>query len=213
MNSGGASNLGGGYEFSKDLDVLRGVPIQIWSTKSITARWYARAQLPVSAELREVADNMLAGTIASDLSFDVSEARLFYDRWVYVIPKFSSGQTLSLDDSSKALLGRTHLTGQQTFNSSDVTTQYDAHEINVARVAEMMMFHSLAGGYDYTNLAHRYQQFCDLSGHLAAGRAVLLVPHAPESAELLDDGQPFAGDQDRRWTYYRFVFPVDRSER
>ena len=33
----------GRYDFSPDLDALSGVPIRVWSTRSLTARWSGSA--------------------------------------------------------------------------------------------------------------------------------------------------------------------------
>jgi hypothetical protein len=201
------------YDCSRSLDALDDMPISIWSTRGVTARWHCRAKVPLDARLTEEPDRMLAGSITNRLGFDLADARLFYDRWVYPIRKLGSGRELRIREALQPLTSRTLLTRQRIVDSKDVTTVYDPQSTDVGRILEMMMFHEIAGGPDYTaDLTNRYSQYCDLSGHLTAGRAVLVarVPHG--GSELVVDGRPVTGPHDEEWVFYRFVLPVERGE-
>ena len=156
---------------------------------------------------------MLAGSIINRLGFALADARLFYDRWVYPIRELASGQELMIREALQPLTSRTLLTRQQVVGSTDVTTTYDPQTIDVSRILEMMMFHQMAGGREYTaDLVNRYLRFCDLSGHLTAGRAILVARAANSGSELTVDGRPVDGPDDQRWVYYRVVLPVQRGE-
>lgn len=75
----------------------------------------------------------------------------------------------------------------------------------------MMMFHRIAGGDRYTQLQHRYQNYVDLSEHLTNGRAILLGQAKQAASDLRLNEQAAEANYDRRWTYYRVVFPVEAS--
>jgi len=82
------------YDFERGATALRGVPIQVWSTKSFTASWQAPVdpnQAPVRAELKVPARDRsnLAGTITwlpgnpgADPSLNISEGYLIYQNRV-----------------------------------------------------------------------------------------------------------------------------------
>ena len=73
-----------------------------------------------------------------------------------------------------------------------------------------MMFYEAAGGYRYAEGAyHRYQSFVDLSRSLQyEDQAILLVRTPAAGSQWLDGEQPLRSNQDRRWTYYRYLLPV-----
>ena len=48
-----------------------------------------------------------------------------------------------------------------------------------------------------SRLRNRYQRFCDFSGLLDAGRAILVTRGTPPGSQLLRDDQPLASSHDR----------------
>jgi hypothetical protein len=77
------------YEYAPDATGLKGVPIQVWSSKSFTARWEAPLdpnRLPFLADLRHAGDaespkgnpKIITGTITNQLPFAVEDAWLIY---------------------------------------------------------------------------------------------------------------------------------------
>jgi hypothetical protein len=202
MQATGTSFFGRPYYFGPEFDQLLGVPIQVWSTKSITGRWTSRDALPLSADLVEVADQMLAGHIDSGLDVDLGQCHLLYDRWVYTIPKIQQGARIELRSLAEPQLIKTWLGGD-----AEILVEHD-----VTAILRRMMFYDAAGGSLASESLNLYQQFCDLSGQLTAGRAIL-VTHQPraEGSQLLRDGEPLTSPDDRRWLVYRFVLPVDRD--
>lgn len=210
--SANASPFDRPYDFTPSLDALRGVPVQAWSTKSITARWHCHATLPIEARLRQADDETLSGTITQHLGIDALDARLFYDRWAYPIPLLRDGQELVIGEDLQPLMSKTQFTQQRIIGEKDVSTVYEAASVDVPRILEMMMFHEAAGGSRYTEgLTNRYQGFCDLSRHLRMGRAVLLLRAAAPCGQIVLSGEPTAGTNEERWVYYRFVLPVERG--
>jgi hypothetical protein len=79
------------YDYAADAVGLKGVPIQVWSTKSFTASWerpYNPAQPPVTANLHRRPTVGLEGTLTSNLPAALEEASLVYSDGT-VNPKFS----------------------------------------------------------------------------------------------------------------------------
>ena len=214
---GGMNRLGTGdtlplnepYDFSTDLSELEKMPIQVWSTKSLTARWQAEAPTPIACNLQEEADGLLRGEITNELDIDLKNARLFYDRWVYQIPTLSAGSTLIVGQDVKPVTSRTLLTQLRIVAAQEISAAYDSQSKDVSRILEMIMFHDLSGGDQYTaNLKNRYQGFVDLSGHAKLHRAVLVARVPAEGSKLLRSGKSITIDEDHHWVYYRFILPV-----
>ena len=211
------------YDFSPKLDRLAGVPIQVGSTKSLTARWTAPAapaEIYLEASLREE-DNLPNGTITNRLDFPLSQCLLAYGNWAYDLDTIAPGETVRVGPSLKRRELKTLLTGRKLiFDKTEEkfrqqATPYDQAGVDVAYIVRAMMFFDAAGGRRYTGLWNRYQAFVDLSHLLKTNRAVLIAVPAADTpvgehsgAELLRDGRPVATPRDRHATVYRFVFPV-----
>jgi hypothetical protein len=211
-----------GYAFSPQLDVLKGVPIQVWSTKSITTRWSAAAEIIPEAKLVG-RDDLLTGTVTNTLGFRLTDCVLAHDRYAYELGTLEPGVPVDLAQKERPEL-KTLLTGKTMVPDTAAedwrleVTPYDHASRDIRDVLRVMMLFEAAGGRRYTRLLNRYQSFVDLSGLLKTDRAVLIgwVPpdrKTPEQggAELLDDGQPLGSDQDTHSTVYRFVFPVRQA--
>ena len=100
---------------------------------------------------------------------------LFHKEWCFELGEISAGEVLNLDRSLKrkhvnSLLTRRRFTPD---NESDVSTVWDKSDFDVARIAEMMMFHQAAGGRKYTGLVHRQHGCLDLTKHLQDDQAIL----------------------------------------
>ncbi len=239
------------YAFTGQLDGMQNVPIQVWSTKSITTRWIADDQAyektgagnRLSGTLHEEIDRMLSGEIVNDLGIDLVGCRLFYDRWIYTFSSLKDGGRQAIDRSLRPKTIKTWLTSRGTnqtpqypsrqFPQSSPTAKrvldrtsastvraYDQSSQSVPYILDFMMFGKAAGGVKYTRLLNRYQSYCDLSDHLRLGRAILVARASidpkkrdpkTDGSQLLRDGEPMAGPDDRRWVFYRFVFPVQRD--
>jgi hypothetical protein len=211
------------YDFTPRLDGLRGIPIPVWSTRSLSARWTARTEVPVQSQLRDLSQSP-GGSLTSALDFPLSDCLLCYGRWVYSLGTLKPGQTITLDPFAERRDLRTFLTGRklkigQGKDSRELSTPYERFSTDPTYILRAMMFFEAAGGREYTGLWNRYQGFVDLSDLLKSGRAILVAtaPSDPSAdvcpnARLLRDGQPVSSPGDRPVTVYRFVFPVDRGE-
>jgi hypothetical protein len=206
------------YDFAPSLDSLSGVPMQIWTTKSLTARWTAPSKFRRQASLVE-RDRSLVGDVTNTLDFPLEDCLICYGRWAYRLDTLEPGQTATLTLSSERRDLAGYLTGRRLGDASrDPAAQYDRESTDPMYVLRAMMFYNAAGGFRYTGLTHRYQRFVDLSDSLRADRAILVgtVRRADRAsgghgAALLRDGLSPAGPRDRREAVYRIVFPVDRG--
>ncbi len=219
------------YRAAPDLGSLARVPLAAWSSKCFTAGWTSSDVQEVQADLYVNADRQLAGTIrlANNLPrqekagqeksgqgragqggiapFELTDCHLFYDRWAYGIPHFSTTNSIDVDRLVQ-LTAETLLTQRKTVGGVDMTSPYDRAGLNRESILEIMMSYRAAGGRQYTGLWDRYQQFLDLSDLLALDRAIL-IGVGPSAAEIQVDGEPIPSDAAaRHLTFYRFVLPV-----
>jgi len=210
----------GHYDFSQNLDALLGVPIQVWATKSLTARWTAHSDTYPEANLRQE-DRLPNGTITNTLDFALLDCLLVYGKWVYKLGTLEPGQAVRVGPVVRRSELKTLLTGRKmVFHKEDdklrqQTTPYDQGSLDVPHILRTMAFFNAAGGRRYTGLSNRYQAFVDFSRLLETNRAVLYAlapsdsPQAPHhGAQLVRDGRPVAGPNDQHVTIYRFVYPV-----
>ena len=207
------------FRYATDLDALYSVPIQVWSTKSLTARWNAPTTAYPAADLAE-GDRVLLGSITNTLPFPLRDCVLMHGGSAYQLGTLSPGESRQLGPTLKRTELKTFLTKTTVVSGgatvSQEPTPYELESTDVGYILEKMMFYQAAGGRRYTRLWNSYQQFVDLSNLLKAGRAILVtetpLPAAEgyEGAELLHGGKPLAGPQDQHRTIYRFVFPVKK---
>ena len=93
-----------GYSIAPSLDSIRGVPIQVWASKSFTQRWLGRAAdlgLDVALKCDAQQKELASGTITNRLKGSgpqtqdgvaLSHGFLVYGDWVYVIGELQARQ-------------------------------------------------------------------------------------------------------------------------
>lgn len=204
-----------GYSYSPALQSMLDLPVQVWSTKTITARWSATVDTPSAAELRRRDDGLLAGEISNNFGGELEDCLLLYGRWAYHFGRLAEGATIHLDSSQQPRTVKTSLTsataGDTTITNTveDGTVPYQHANSDVTRLAKTMMFFDAINGPRYTNKYNRYQSFVDLSHLLQQDNlAVLLARSMQPASQWLNGGEPLRSNDDRHWTYYRFVLPV-----
>jgi hypothetical protein len=225
--SGGMQGTGGqssllvsGYRFDDALDAMQGVPVELWSTKTITARWAADAPAPVESRLERVADELLEGQIVNDTGQPLEDCLVLYGTWAYHLGHMAPEVVKQIDSALQPRTIKTMLTSAtagdvtETRTAEDGTVPFRLAEDDVARLVKAMMFFDAINGQRYTGLLNRYQGSIDLS-HLLRQRdcAILLARStAPGAGSQWQSGdQPLASPADRRWVYYRFLLPVDEK--
>ena len=199
------------YDFSPRLDQMQHVPIAIWSSKALVARWRAMRESPIIANLSD--RGRLVGTFTSQLDDPLGEAVLMYDRWAYPLRELRPGQSVDVESQLDPQTADTYLRHVTAQGERNVVPPYDRASFDVPRIVEVMSAFQLAGGERYTGLTNDYQGYFDVSTLVRNGRAVLIGRSSKPAARLARDGQRMAGPADGRWTFYRFVLPVkDRTD-
>lgn len=211
----GGFALRGNYAFTPALDAMLRTPVPEWSTKTLTARWSGAAPAMIDASLAAVGDGLVEGEIAnrSDVTWD--DCILLHGRWAYRLSQLKPGATVTVDEDVRPTTVRMRLTaanaGDETAigAADDGTVQFNPLEGDVTRLAKLMMFYDAISGSDYASVMHRYQKFVDLSDLLEGPQAILLVRAPAPGSQWIRNDEPLGSDQDRRWTFYRFIIPLE----
>lgn len=204
-----------GYSYPASLDSIEAMPVQVWSTKTITARWNAQIESPVTSNLRRTVDELVLGHIENNTGIVLEDCLLLYQNWAYHIGRAADGSTILIDYDLQPRTVRTMLTSAtagdvtETNTAEDGTVSFRLAQSDVTRLVKAMMFFEAINGRSYTGATNRYQHFVDMSGILEQGdSAILFARRAVAGSQWLDDGEPLQSDDDRHWVYYRFVLPV-----
>jgi len=187
---------------------IHGLPMATASTRSLLATVVGHYQPQYTAELtpdRLAAD--LSGTFANPLNVTLEDAVLYYADLSFQLPgPLAPGQVVDAGQLSETMRNVQSRLTRGRAGGRRKSSGWSLEDFDVARVAEMLMFHEAAGGRNYTSLTHRYQPWLDLSRHLDLGRAVLVGRAAGPAAELAVAGQAAVPNQ--KWTFYRLLIPV-----
>ena len=206
----------GGYGFDDQLSAMYRVPVQIWSTKTIAADWKAEVESPLKVQLESSGDDLLKGQITNNSQVAFDKALLCYGAWAYYIGKIGPDAAISIDDELQPRTVKTSLTSATAGDSTesriaeDGTVSFQLAQNDVARLVKSMMFFEAINGEQYTSGTYRYQNTIDLSHLLKQEDIAILVTRVDaEGSQWHNGDKPLKSDQDRHWTYYRFVLHVD----
>ena len=163
------------YSFSPSLDALCDVPVPVWSTKSLCARWNAPTKAFPQAELTD--DNqLLVGTLVNTLDFPLEQCIVAYGRSVYELGTIGPGESARLGPMSRRSELKTLLTGRKVvFTETNEkyrqeVTPYDQSSTDVPYILRMMMFYQAAGGRALHRPVERLSGFRRLK-HAVGGRS------------------------------------------
>ncbi len=217
MQASGAQNslLNRGFSFDDSLSAMQGVPVQLWSTKTITARWEAEVAPLMPSELHRAGEEMLRGRIVNETQASLEDCLLLYGPWAYRLGRVGPGETLRIGEELQPRTVKTMLTSAtagdttETRTAEDGTVRFRDVQSDVARLVKAMMFFDAIDGRRYTGVLNRYQASVDLSSLLQQQDQAILLARCPVGgSQWFDEDEPLRSDQDRRWTYYRFLLPV-----
>ncbi len=219
--SAGADLLERRYDTSPQLDIVRDVPIDVWSSRGFQATWQSRRDELDAGKLRIAAEGSLSGKVTNITGVALADCFLAYDRWAYKLDRIEPGATIEIEpgqqrDGLEMLLKKYEQVQSNKFSSVvNQARPFDVEDPRVPPVVRMMMFHQAAGGSAYSTLHHGQSTWTDLSEHLRLGRAVLVgeAPRDHIAAQLQRDGQALNAADSQRWTFYRIVVPVDLGNR
>lgn len=189
-----------------------GMPVQVWSTKSLISRYSGKSSRVVEAQLAPDTRAIIEGLITNDTGTRLEDVRLLYGIWAWRLGSLNDGETKSVDQSLDPVRITTLL---RESNEDDSASEGSAKLGSVATIAESLSVGSLRSGA--SGAASRYLSYLDLSHHLDAGSALLLcrLADGPRS-QLLSDDQPLIDPAEeneeeqslRSWVFARFILPV-----
>ncbi len=216
--SGQATIFDRGYRFDDSLSTMLGVPVQLWSTKTLAADWQAKIDSPLQSELRPDGEELVAGQITNSSGTMLEDAVLLYGTWAYYLGKISPDGIVNVDDDLQPRTVKTSLTSATAGDTTEQRTADDGTvpfrwaESDVSRLLKATMFFEAINGQQYTGSLNRYLNSIDLS-HLLKQKdvAILLAKTSADSSQWMNGVKPLASDEDRHWTYYRFVLPVNEE--
>lgn len=194
---------------------IKSLPLRVSSTRSLVGRFEMDDWPEFPAALRLKRDR-LEGTIENTMPFDIFNARIFFGGYVYLLDQpFRAGDVLSVktqtkEKTSRNYLNRAAVTGfeEKELGKSQVKP-WDPRDKSLTRIADIMMFYSLAGGENYTGLTHGYYPEMDQSELLTLGRAIL-VGQIASGSRIEIDGEDTRSLYDDSITMVRIVLNVER---
>lgn len=192
---------------------VTGLPIQVWSTKTLVSRYQGATSRVVEPNLVPDGEGLIEGSVTNDTGIKLSDCRVLYGSWSWRLGALGDGETATIDPSLspiriKKLLGVNPKEG----------TVYSYKSETIDLYADLMTFGSLASTAEGS--ASRYLHDLDLTHHLEAGRALLVARiQGRLVSELLRDGEPLVedsveteeGPSRKTWVYARFVLPVQEE--
>ena len=221
MNGGSAATVAiTGYTQSIDQNPmssqLRSFPIPVSSSRAVFTNWKAKTPLQIRSNLtfRKKIDEVV-GSFKNPLNQELINCRLYHGNWAYVLDgPLAAGDVVDIatETSSKRIQS---ILNRKQVNEEDKNrtykTRWELSEMNVSRIAEMMMFYEIAGGSNYTGLSHEYQGRTDLSDLLTSQRAILIGELKSQVSQLeVKAANPNSGspEYDQVTTFVRIVLPV-----
>ncbi len=220
QNSSGQTGLfDRGYAFSPALDKMLGVPVQLWSTKTITSRWSSEVTTPVEVKLNRTDEQLLLGQIVNSADTTLEDCVLLYGQWAWKLGSLPAGSAVNMADASQPRTVRTLLTnataGETTITDTadDGTVPFRLANADITRLAKTIMFFDAVNGQRYAGMISRYQSFLDMSHLLAQPDLAIVLAKVQTSGSQWHDGdKPLSSareqENNRNWTFYRFVVPV-----
>jgi hypothetical protein len=187
---------------------LDDVPIQIAGSKSLSARWWGAVELARPLPLSIDSFGLLQGEIANPLPVELHDCLLVYGEWMYRLRTLSPGQELRVDNLQTLNL-EARLQQRTVANAKDVISPWEPDAADVPRIVQMLMFHDSARGSAYTNLAHRYQGYLDLTSRIRNDRAILVGRLTDPITNVTLQGTPIdSRGEGNSWSFVRIVLPV-----
>lgn len=210
---GTAATSQGGYRIEQSAREtwLRGIAVQVASTRALSGRWRDRFEAPIRHRLYlDRRNNSLHGDFTNPFPFTLDRAVVFYDNWAYIINEdVQPGETISIEGQStertlEALLAR------RTFvQGTERAEPWDPTSSNLDRIAEILSFHESVGGRNYTKLNHQLHADIDWSAQLRLGNAVLYARCSEPVTRLVDGDAALDEEYDERLSIIRVILPVN----
>ncbi|TWT86492.1 hypothetical protein Mal64_33170 [Pseudobythopirellula maris] len=218
------SPLAASYAFGPRLGGVYGMPVQVWSTKTMLSRYLAPIDRLVDGRLSQTADGLVEGDLTNDTGAPLEDCWLLYGAWAWRLGDLADGETKGVDLARAPVKVNTMLREQMNVTNvggGDNYYYFDHRRMEVESLAALMMFGerlTVSGGEGVSN---GYQRFTDLCRMLDTGRAILLARCPQVCSQLVRSGgapaadgakqpaaEPLASEQDKNWVFCRYVMQV-----
>ncbi|CAN5842718.1 hypothetical protein BH23PLA1_BH23PLA1_08400 [soil metagenome] len=193
-----------------DPEMMAGVRVPIWTTKSLVGTWFDALPAVLTADLQEVGAERLAGTITNRLPRPLNNAIVVYNRQVYVVDRpIAPGETIAID-----AFGNQNLNGYLERLNNDLPNisswEWDRRTVDVsrARVVQALMFSKV--GQARGLRPNWVLDDLDLSGHLALNRPIFVAEVDGPASSLVLDGTS-ADPKVHQTTVIRVLLPATRE--
>lgn len=221
MQSSAARSFGEvAYQILIDIDVevatgesrLQQMPTGVSSTRTLLSRYTSQFPQNVVSRLRlDRARNRLRGTVTNPLEQKISGCRLLFENWAYVMDRpLLPGETIDVYSEMTERTSNFYFS-RQVREESDKGggLPWNPQDDNIDRIAEMLMFHRVAGGRGYTGMTHGFLSSTDLSEQVSLRRAILFGKVDNASTELEIESNTGSAEIDQANTWVRIIMPVD----
>jgi hypothetical protein len=199
---------GGGYS-SLPLggsESLAGVRIPIWSTKLLTARWFAPAPAPaqlLESDLMPVGTDRLSGTVTNRLDMPLRDTIVAFGKHVYQLGTVAPGASVRVELSQDRQLSG--LLRDKNVNPDSTAP------IARPNLALALMFHDSQGSATSERpLASDPLHYLDLTGQLALDRPMLVGRVERPAATLLLGNAPVPPKVEQT-TMLRVILPLSKA--
>lgn len=226
------------YGVSPDGHTFQNLPIAVWSDRVLHSESFRQgAGDLIESDLKRTGTGQLDrnSTFTHHLPFSLRNWILVHGNRVYYHDLRSGGL---LDDNSippgqtwspgdPTVTGRevrSFLTGAEfRFKEENFTSpgnrgyrkrldKWDSRSTSLRDIVQMLTFHEIAGGRNYTGLNNFALQELELSEHVALGQAILVAEvDGPVSEPAIDDGTPVVPASDAVTTVVRILLPVTEA--
>jgi hypothetical protein len=185
------------YEYAPDATGLKGVPIQVWSTKSFTATWerpYAPSQAPFRANLhRRPGFSGVEGSVTNQLPAQLENAYLVVGEGqvdsnikVYPLGSLKPGETRELGPTVQPVtMGQ--WVADTTFAGAAYHPAASAPSVATQSLMKRIMFFGVAGQDGMQNSALQYLDQSWRRGHRYEATLVAHVTNQDGPAEAVTD--------------------------
>lgn len=213
------------YEWSPNRQLLDGMPIEVWSTKTFITRWNSATTAQLESDLQRTDNDLVTGTINNPTSLELLDCKLVYGDWAWRLGDLPPGGSMEVKkgtlSNTRAAPKKLRSMFKADYNfevgeGSYYEKQHLVQQLSMQGLAELMMFYDALGGYRHSEQWNRYQHFIDLSHALDGDTAMLIGVCSQPRSELVRVGQqsgepaiePMRGDKDYYLVMYRYVLPV-----
>jgi hypothetical protein len=208
----GLGNSGYQYWPMNEAQELKGVRVQIWSTKSFTARWSGPAVKVADSDLRPFGTDRLSGSVTNRLKRPLKNAVLVFGKQVYdSLGTIEPDATVTLDGAhNRTVAGWLEVESQSFTNINLNPYQYnsdDSQGANIPRasLARVAMFREAMG--TKSNKTSIPLQYLDLTGLTTLNQPILVAEIDGPAADL-DLGPLPTSPQTDQTTLVRVILPI-----